>query len=181
MLKLIGKYKSVLLFILTFLGTYFVLSLVYGLYLKQAKSQVLYPDYLTHQVAQHSSALINFLGYDAHIEPFPGEASAKLMVEGHFLIRVVEGCNSMSVIILFCAFVLAFFNGWAKTLIFIALGSLAIYLINIIRIVSLALAVYEYPQYTSFMHQIAFPVAIYGFVFLLWVLWVNNFKRRERA
>ena len=180
LLKLIGKYKSVLLFILTFLGSYSILSLLYGFYLKQAASQVFYPDYITHQVAVQTAAIVDFLGYGVQIAPYPGEASVKVVVNGQFLIRVVEGCNGMSVIILFCAFVLSFFNGWPRTLLFLLMGILSIYIINVLRIAALALAVYKYPRYVLFLHEIAFPAVIYGFVFLLWVFWVSRFKRVKR-
>ena len=181
MLKLIGKYKSVLVFILTFLGSYFLLSLLYGFYLKVDESTVFYPDFITHQVALQSAAVVDFLGYNTQIARYPGENTVKLIVNGRFLVRVVEGCNGMSIIILFCAFVLSFFNGWARTLFFILVGGLAIYIMNVLRIAALALAVYEYPAYTNFMHEIAFPVVIYGFVFLLWVFWVSRFKGKKRA
>ncbi len=177
--KLIRKYKAVLQFILTFLGTYFILSLVYGWYIKQASSPIFYPDYITHAVAVQSAGVINFLGYSTQIAPFPGEASVKLMVNGHFLIRVVEGCNGMSVIILFCSFVLSFFNGWVKTLLFMLAGAVAVYVINVLRISFLALSLYHYPQFTNFLHEIAFPAVIYGFVFLLWVFWVSRFKMKS--
>ena len=122
MIQLIRKYKSVILFILTFLGVYVVLSMIYGFYLRTAASETYYPEYITHQVAVQSEWLVNFLGYDASIEPYPDEASMKLNVENVFVARIVEGCNAISVIILFIAFVVAFFQGWRATLLFVLGG-----------------------------------------------------------
>ncbi|MGB3776546.1 MAG: exosortase family protein XrtF [Leeuwenhoekiella sp.] len=179
MIELIGKYKSVLWFILTFLGTYIVLTFIYGWYLQNENSLVYYPDFITHHVAEQCNGLLNFIGYKANIEPHPDEAAMKLMVNGRFLARVVEGCNSISVIILFLAFVISFFNGIKKTLLFIILGSISIYIINIIRIVILTVAIYEYPEYTEILHSIVFPGIIYGFVFLLWLYWIHQFNREK--
>ena len=91
-----------------------MLSMIYGFYLRTAASETYYPEYITHQVAVQSEWLVNFLGYDATIEPHPDEASMKLSVENVFVSRIVEGCNAISVIILFIAFVVAFFQGWRR-------------------------------------------------------------------
>lgn len=181
MIELIGKYKSVLRFILTFLGTYIVLTLLYSYYLRHADGELYYPDYITQKVAQQCKWLLNIFGYKAQILPHPDEAAIKLMLNHRFLARVVEGCNSVSVIILFWAFVVSFYNGLKKTLLFILLGSVGIYVINIMRIVFLVVAIYEYPQYTEFLHSIIFPAIIYGFVFLLWLYWINIFKARNHG
>ena len=109
MLQIIRKYKSVLRFILTFLGTYLVLTFCYNLYLKHAASQEFYPEYITHVVAVQSSEVVTWFGYDSHIEPHPHEASMKLWVNEKYLSRIVEGCNAVSVMILFVSFVLDLF------------------------------------------------------------------------
>ena len=181
MIELIGKYKSVLRFILTFLGTYIVLTLLYSWYLQHADGQLYYPDFITHKVSQQCNWFLNILGYKAQILPHPDEAAMKLMLNDQFLARVVEGCNSVSVIILFWAFVLSFYNGFKKTLLFIILGSVGIYVINIFRIALLVVAIYEYPQYTEFLHSIIFPAIIYGFVFLLWLYWISIFKAKNHG
>ncbi len=180
MLKYIRKYKSVLWFVLTFLGTYLLLSAAYNQYLKLETSAEYYPDYITHQVAVQSEWFINQLGYTASIEPHEEEPSMKLIINDQFLARVVEGCNAVSVIILFCAFVLAFFDGWKKSLVFLMVGTLAIYIINVIRIGLLAIAIYEFPEYSDFLHTIVFPLVIYGFVFLLWIYWIHQFSIKRK-
>lgn len=177
MLQTIRKYKSVLWFLLTFLGSYLLLSVLYNLYLTYGSSATYYPDYVTHQVAAQSEQVIEWMGYVSSIEPHPKEASMKLYVEGAFLARVVEGCNAVSVIILFVAFMLAFFNGWKKTLLFISGGIVFIYGMNVVRIALLGIAIYEYPTYTELLHGVLFPAVIYGSVFLLWIFWVTRFSK----
>lgn len=174
MLQIVRKYKSVLRFILTFLGTYLVLSFCYNYYLNHAESQQYYPEYITHVVAEQSSWAIEIFGYESYTEPHPTDACMKLLINDAYLSRVVEGCNAVSVMILFVAFVLAFFNGWRKTILFILLGLVAIYVLNIFRIALLTIALYEYPEYRDVLHDIVFPAVIYGFVFLLWIYWVNR-------
>ncbi len=156
-----------------FLGSYLVFSVIYNLYLKYFRSPVYYPDYITHLVARQSESLINSFGYKAAIIPNKTELSMKLIVNETYLARIVEGCNAISIMILFAAFVLSFFGKLKLTLFYIFAGAVIIYGMNIIRIAILAVGIYEFPQHTEFLHSIIFPLIIYGTVFLLWVIWVR--------
>lgn len=176
MLQLIRKYKSVLLFILTFLGVYLVLSFLYAIYLNYGASDLYYPDYITHKVAEQSEQLVNLLGYEGRIVPHSDEASMKLYVNDLFVARIVEGCNAVSVIILFSAFVLAFFQGLRSTLFFILGGVVLVYAVNIVRIAILSIGLYEFPEYKEILHDVVFPGIIYGLIVVLWILWVRRFK-----
>ena len=181
MRELFHKYSTVIRFILTFLGSYFIMALLYQGYLKFGTSEVYYPDFVTHLVAQQSETVIDSFGYEALIEPHPDEASMKLYVNGKFLARVVEGCNAISVILLFIAFIIAFFDTWKATLVYILAGSVVIYGLNIFRIALLCIGIYEYPDQYHLLHGILFPLVIYGIVFLLWIFWVNRFSKKKRA
>jgi exosortase family protein XrtF len=174
--QLLLKYKSVVRFVLLFLGTYLVLSFLYAQYLSISQASSNSPDYVTYAVARQTSAVLNVLGYQATIEPKDNLPVLKLNVEGVYLAQIIEGCNALSVIILFIAFVVAFAAGFKKTIMFLLAGSVLIYGINILRIVILSIALYEYPQYEEILHGVVFPAIIYGIVFLLWVLWVRQLK-----
>ncbi|WP_444542719.1 exosortase family protein XrtF [Gillisia lutea] len=180
MLQLFIKYKSVLAFILTFLGSYLALSFIYGLYLDLFQSSKYFPDFFTYVVARKSEALIEFLGYASEVVPNQGEPSMKLYVEGVFLARIVEGCNSISIIILFISFLFSFFGKFKTTMLYLMGGVITIYVINIFRIALLSITLYEYPQYTTFLHSVVFPLIIYGTVFILWVFWVRIFSKPIR-
>ncbi len=168
------KYKSVIRFLVLFLGTYVVLSLFYNAYLHFGKSERYYPDPITHLVAKQTSVLTSGFGYQAEITPHPEEASMKLIINGQYLARIVEGCNALSVMALFAAFIVAFHQKWKPTLLYIFVGAVLIYCANLFRIVLLAITLYEYPQYEEILHGVVFPAIIYGMVFLLWVLWVRR-------
>ncbi|SFF69631.1 MULTISPECIES: exosortase family protein XrtF [Salegentibacter] len=180
MIRLFIKYKSVLRFIFMFLGSYLVLTLIYNLYLEFFRSPIYFPDYITHLVAKQSEILISSFGYNAQILPHQSELSMKLIVNEVYLARIVEGCNAVSIIILFIAFVLSFFGRLKLTLLYLLAGSVIIYAMNIIRIGILAVGIYEYPQHTEFLHSIIFPLIIYGTVFLLWVIWVRIYSQKQK-
>jgi len=179
LLQLFKKYKSVLRFIVIYLGSYTVLSMLYHLYLVYFKSDYYYPDPVTHYVARLSERLINIFGYDAMITPHQKELSMKLIVNEVYLARIVEGCNAVSVMILFTSFILAFFGRWKITLLYIVLGCLCISAMNIARIAVLAAGLYEFPENSDFLHSVIFPLIIYGTVFILWVLWARLFSKYQ--
>lgn len=180
MLQLVQKYASVIRFIFTFLGTYLLLALLYNLYLNNFDSATYYPDYLTHLVALQSEAVVGAMGYDVEIRSGFPEATMHLLVNGKFVARIIEGCNAASIIILFVSFMLAFFGNLKPTLIYTFAGSVIIYVTNIFRIGLMAVGIYEFPQYAHFLHTIAFPLVIYGSVFLLWVVWIIIYTKQIR-
>tara|TARA_B100000929_G_scaffold231076_1_gene187523 strand:- start:5991 stop:6545 length:555 start_codon:yes stop_codon:yes gene_type:complete len=182
--ELFRKNKAVIKFLVLFIGCYLVLAGIYKFYLASSTSEVYYPDYITHLVSQQTEVVINTIGYASHIEPHPTEPSMKLYVEKSYLARIVEGCNAVSVIILFVSFVIAFHADFKRTLLYILAGSVIIYVMNVLRIALLAIGLYKYPEKGELLHGTVFPAIIYGSVFVLWIVWVKiaaNYKKAEHA
>jgi len=177
---LLKKYKSVIKFILTFLLVYLLLSITYKFYLDYSVGSTYYPDYVTHLVAEQSQMLIHSLGYQTEIVNHPNEPSIKLIINGKYVARAVEGCNSISVIILFISFMIAFAGRLKPTAFYILAGSVLIYSVNLIRIAVLSIGLYHYPWRREILHTVIFPLIIYGLVFLLWMIWVNRFSKFKR-
>lgn len=175
------KYKKIIFFLLKFLGSYTIMLIVYSFYL--SANQISEPNFvcdpITQKVGNQTAALLNSINVEADVLQHPSELSMKILVNNQFVARVVEGCNAVSVIILFIAFILAFSVTFFKTLIYIILGSYIIYYINIARIAFISVAIYYYPEYSDFLHQILFPLIIYGVTFILWVVWVNFLLKRK--
>lgn len=181
MKALLVKYKSVIRFIVTFLAVYGVLIIGYNVYLNRSDGSKFYPDYLTNLVANQTSTLLNGLGYDTSIVPHPNEPSMKIIMNGKFVARVIEGCNAISIIILFLSFIVAFSGRFKTTLIYGLAGSIIIYAFNLIRIVILSVGLYHYPWRREILHTVIFPMLIYGTVFLLWMVWVNRFSKHIKS
>lgn len=176
------KNRAVIVFLLRFFVSYFMLSGFYQLYLssKQQKGEIYSCAPITKLVADQTVTTANLLGYEFSSEQHPSELSIKLFTENKYRARVVEGCNSLSIIILFWAFIIAFKGSFKNTLLFGIFGTLLIYFLNIIRIIFITLALDSYPQHSHFLHQIIFPSIIYGFTFILWVVWVRYFAITEK-
>lgn len=174
--NLFKKYKSVLKFILTFLLVYGVLTIGYSFYLAKSSGEKYYPDYMTNLVSKQSELLLDAVGYDAKIERHPKEPSMKLIINDKFVARVVEGCNSISVIILFISFLIAFSGKPKTTFLYALTGSVLIYIVNLVRIAVLSVGLYHYPWRRDILHTVIFPLIIYGLVFVLWMIWVKRFS-----
>ena len=100
----------------------------------------------------------------------------KLIYKNKYISRIIEVCNALSVIILFIAFVIAFSGKLKNTIVFIILGSVLIYVLNVSRIVILSMAMFRFPEYQDFLHGVVFPLLIYSIVFILWIIWVNKYS-----
>lgn len=180
-MEILKKNKAVIRFLGIFFGVYILLTLLYQVYLDNAQSQIYFPEPITHIVALQTESLISFFGYETKIIPSHYDPSMRVGINGDYLVRVIEGCNAVSVIILFLAFILAFKKDWKTTLLFIFAGSVLIYAFNVLRIALLTIGIYEIPQYQELMHGTLFPIFIYGFVFLLWIFWIRSYKTKAKT
>ncbi|MCZ4318124.1 exosortase family protein XrtF [Aequorivita viscosa] len=176
MKELFKKYRTVVRFVLLFLGTYLLLSIVYSFYLKASASGGFFPDYISNLVANQSKAVLKSIGYASSLTPNTIEQGMSLTINNTYTVSIVEGCNSVSVIILFVAFIIAFAENFKKTLLFLLAGSVLIYSVNLLRIVILVVALYKFPQYENVLHSVVFPGIIYSEVFILWMVWVKLIK-----
>lgn len=171
---LIAKYSFVLRFVSIFLICYLVLTTCYSFYLNSSTNWSYFPDFVTYLVAKQSAAIILGFGYDIEVIAASSIPEIGLYLNDSNLANIVEGCNSISIIILFLAFIFAFAQNLKRTLLFALAGSVLIYGINLIRIVVFVIALYHYPQYEKILHGVVFPAFIYGTVFLLWMFWVRR-------
>ncbi len=176
------KQRNIVLFIVKFFATYFILFAIYSLYLQRTQSkEVLFScSPITTLVAEQTEAVLTVFGYDAVHMQHEEEMSVKLLLNGNYTARVIEGCNSISVIILFLSFIVAFSGSLKATILFGIFGGVFIYIINVLRIAFLAVMLYQYPAEQELLHNIIFPAIIYGTIFLLWVLWVHKFSNYKK-
>lgn len=176
MKKIFIQYKPFFTFLIKFILFYFVFAFIYNQFLNQFDVTKFELDSITKMVSDHTAYWMRFVGEDYEIIPNENEASMKVIYKGKYIARIIEGCNAISVIILFAAFVFAFASKWTKTILFILVGSVLVYVLNILRIGLLVWAIYHYPAYQEFLHGTIFPLFIYGVVFVLWIIWVTKFS-----
>ncbi len=171
------QFRPFFVFLLKFFLVYAGLTILYKLYLNQFENPLVYEvDGLTQMVADQTQKLLQLLNFDCILQLHDRESSVKLILNGKYLSRVVEGCNAVSVMILFVAFVVAFTGKLKHTLFFIVSGIVVIHVLNVLRIALLNIALLYYPESQEILHGVIFPLFIYGVVFALWVIWVNKYS-----
>jgi exosortase family protein XrtF len=166
------QYQPFLLFLGKFFLSYILLTAMYRLYLARVDDNML--DGITINVAQLTQQLGNLFGIG--IATQSDYMHYGIIYKDKIVARIIEGCNGISVIILFISFVIAFSGKWKQTVFFILGGSAILYILNIFRIILLSVLIYHFPNQEAILHGVVFPLIIYGIVFILWVIWVNNFS-----
>ncbi|GIZ08924.1 exosortase family protein XrtF [Flavobacterium sp. UMI-01] len=171
--KYLTRYKPFLLFLSKFFLTYLVLTLIYQTYLQRFGNHEI--DGITKLVAYHTEQLVHVFGADFSIKSHNSNFDIQLFYNQKYVARMVEGCNAVSIMVLFVAFVISFSKRFWATTFYVLFGIAAIYVLNVVRVAVLCALLSKYPEYEAVLHRVFFPLFIYGFVFVLWVIWINNF------
>lgn len=167
-------YKLFLQFIGFFSASFVALTFLYQWYLSGFdKSQI---DGVTRLVSAHTERVLGWLDANSAVV-YHDNAKISIMMHQKEVARIIEGCNAVSVIILFVSFVIAFAGKFKTTLVFLLGGSVLIYALNVLRIAILSVLLFHFPESEHFLHGVVFPLFIYGVVFILWIVWVNLFSK----
>lgn len=174
--NIFNQYQPFFTFLIKFILFYVVFTFIYKLYLNQYDLQKNEVDGITQSVASQTKQFM--LLFDSHIEVIKHESepAIKMLFHSKYVARIIEGCNAISIMILFASFVFAFSSQWKKTAIYILFGIVLIHILNIIRITILSFSLYYFPEEEELLHGTFFPLFIYGVVFILWILWVTKFS-----
>lgn len=181
MMNLFKIYRPVWQFLLVFFGTYGVFSGLYFYYLDYWSLHGQEVDPITNIVGQQVQWTLQFLGFNGRVTPWAATEDLVISIMNQPVARLVEGCNAVSVMILFVAFVIGIPQKISRSLWFILFGCIALYGINILRIVLISIGIYARPSWTAILHDLVFPGIIYGTVLLLWIIWIWQYKSKVNS
>jgi exosortase family protein XrtF len=102
-------------------------------------------------------------------------------IDGTHGLWIGDPCNGVTLFALFTAFLLAFPGPWKHKLWYIPTGILGIFLVNVLRITGLCMIVRYKPSLLEVNHDYVFKIIVYGFIFWLWIIWVNKFSSIRTA
>jgi len=173
---MLKEFKPSLIFLAKFFAIYVIGNIVYGLFVEAYGDKA---DPVTVQVTQQTSSALNFAGYSTIAIENEGIATVSLRHEGRVILSVFEGCNGLNVMIVFCAFIIAFNGTKNKMIWFIPAGLLLIHACNVLRIFLLYVVALSYHDYFYFVHKYFFTAILYCIVFALWAIWVIQFNVRQ--
>lgn len=175
-----NQYKPLILFLLRFLGSYIILILIYNWYLNQYLPFGT-PDPYTKFNSDLAEKVFNLLGIRTKSLHYENENFMRLWVEGDWGSIVNEGCNAISVLIIFIAFILAFYTTFKQTFAYILVSILVLFWMNIFRIIFLTYIYRFYPNISKMAHDYLFPAIIYGSIVILWIIWIKFFVNKKNV
>ncbi len=156
MKKYITLYKPFLFFLAKFFLTYLILTLVYQGYLKGFENDQI--DGITKFVAKSTKGFLDIFNIDFYVKNDESGFNVQLFYKQKYIARMIEGCNAVSVMILFVAFIVSFSGKLKTTLLYILGGLILIHLLNIIRIAALCILLYSFPEYEIMLHRVFFSI-----------------------
>lgn len=168
------EFKPLLLFLARFLGTYLILSFLYKLYLDQYIPHNI-PDPFTVFTSDVSAIGLNKCGFFSFSNVAIHQPWMRLVVDGRLASIVNEGCNAISILIIFVSFIVAFYTNFKQTFLFIVAGLAALFVMNISRIMLLNYIFRYHHEYGKMAHDYLFPALIYGSIVILWIVWIKFF------
>ena len=163
-------------FLLAAGALYVVWHLFYNLYMEQEGIMI---RHVAENVASVSVSVLRMLGYEADVQPFrdpnaPAAFETLITLKGQALVWIDSGCTGLTLMALFAGFILAYPGPIKRKLWYIPVGLVAIYLVNIIRVVALAINHIHSRSTFDFNHKYTYTLVTYAAIFGLWMLWANR-------
>ncbi len=128
----------------------------------------------TARIATVSGWLLNLLGEKAVVSGTEIRSSS-------FGVNIENGCNGVETGLLFGAAVLAFPARWSRRLLGLAVGFLAIQLLNLFRVITLFWIGLHRPALFNSSHTVIWQSVVVLFGVLLFLLWASRERRLSTA
>ena len=140
-------------------------------------------------LTNHDGAMRSFQGGIAGITShvinlFGGRTSVTgniIHSSGSFALSVVTACTGVFTTGVFIVAVLAFPAGFLAKLIGVTLGTIAIFLINLVRLGSLFYVGVHFPNLFDKMHLLIWQSLIIVLALFLWLLWAKVVAHADRS
>jgi exosortase family protein XrtF len=123
-----------------------------------------------------SSTVLKLFGFTV----FTG-ADRLIGIDGSSGLWIGDSCNGITLFAVFAGFILAFPGNAKSKLWYIPLGIVSIHLMNVVRIIVLAILDLHSRAWTEFNHTYTFTMIVYGYIFFLWIYWINRYSSITRS
>lgn len=164
--------KKAIQFILLFTISYILLNGIYQwvLWLYAPK-----PDIITLYTSIIFCKI--FTKFNFSILLFKPAVLISFMEKG--LVNIAEGCNGIAVFNTLLSFIIAFKSNLSKYLKFIPISFAILFIVNLVRLYLLVEIKLSNPQFFDLFHTYIFPIILYFITFLLMIVWVRFFNKKE--
>jgi exosortase/archaeosortase family protein len=131
-------------------------------------------DFLLYSILDISEfTLRTLMGYDLSRE------GIVMRIGNSAGIAVGPACVGFGLQVAFAALIFAYEGPWKKKLWFVPLGMIGIHLINVLRVVVLAILSNINNDWVDFNHKYVFSSLVYLFMFVMWVTWVRFLEKKK--
>ena len=129
---------------------------------------------IQRSLAMISSGILNLFGQNTIVAGTTVQSSV-------FGITVVTACTGVFITGLFLIAVIAFPARWTSKLIGAGIGIVGIFLVNIVRLVSLYFIGVHWPGFLDQAHQLVWQSLLIVIAVALWLLWAGRWAYGQRA
>ena len=160
--------KQIIRFLATAFGLYIAWYLCHDILIP---TDNFVDSWLSNTETWLSSETLKLIGYKASAE------TNLLYINGFPVVSVSNGCNGMVLFALFTGFIIAYPGPWKTKLFFIPAGVFLIFLLNLLRIIALALNSWHSRHTLEFNHKYTFAFVVYAFIFAFWMIWIKRYAQ----
>lgn len=169
------KQNRFLRFLLTSSLAYLILYLVYQFYIKK---NTFIDQAFIRVIINSAEWLLQLLGYKT-FKTLSDTDFQVLGIDSSNGVWIGSGCNSITLFCLFAVFIIAYPGSFKNKWWYVGVGILSIHILNIFRVAALAIIQLKSPAWLDFNHTYTFTFIIYGYIFLLWMIWVNKYATKN--
>jgi exosortase/archaeosortase family protein len=146
-------------------------------------------------VKQLGKATASFLNVYYHTDSFTTENTLRRKLYGNDWVPVTyatinyknsqkvlgiyQACDGLELMVLYAGFIICFSGFWIRKIVFIVLGIIGLFAINIFRSGLLGIISLQFPIHFEFAHKYFFNLVVYGFTFLLWMFYISSSKLKS--
>jgi len=157
--------------------TYVILYLIHQFIIKR---YTYYDQQFIGQIIKAANGVLHFVGYSTFLILQDRDFQV-IGIDGSNGVWVGSNCNAISLFMLFIVFIIWYPGHQRSKLWFIPFGIVSIHLLNILRVVALALISKYAPGWLDFNHTYTFTFVVYAYIFFLWMWWVNKFAGKKTS
>lgn len=164
-------HKAIIKFCVIFLGLLIILTTTFPFLSDKFNPQL---TWLMVVTADLTGFFLKLFGLTVNI-------SGRVVSLNNFSMEVVGECTGLYEMLIFLAAMIAYPANYKKKLIGAGLGLPLLYIINIIRMVFIALIGNWSPKSFDFMHMYFWQVAMILIIVSVWVLWIEKVVHYQKS
>jgi exosortase/archaeosortase family protein len=120
---------------------------------------------------------IHILRMDIRLAP----DNLMIFLKNNTMFYVNESCSGFKQMCQILVLFVLFPGPWKHKLWFIPAGIVAMFFVNVLRVIGLSYAMIWLPQHWDFIHLWIMRPFYYVAIFLMWVLWVEKFRPKKSS